>query len=152
VVDSVLFKNRSDDFYSLFLKITTIAKYIKKPEGMNAIATYKRAKNILEQNEQIIKDAIFGNPDVVLFNSEIEETLLVKINEIKDYFTTPSRLRDSAKTIQMLSEVKLITDQFFEEVKVNDDNEDVKKNRLELLLLMCKTFDNFTDFSKFEGA
>ena len=152
VVDSVLFKNRSDDFYSLFLKITTIAKYIKKPEGMNAIATYKRAKNILEQNEQIIKDTIFGNPDVVLFNSEIEETLLVKINEIKDYFTTPSRLRDSVKTIQMLSEVKLITDQFFEEVKVNDDNEDVKKNRLELLLLMCKTFDNFTDFSKFEGT
>jgi len=152
VVDSVLFKNRSDDFYSLFLKITTIAKHIKKTEGMNAIATYKRAKNILEQNEQIIKDTIFGNPDVVLFNSEIEETLLVKINEIKDYFTTPSRLRDSAKTIQMLSEVKLITDQFFEEVKVNDDNEDVKKNRLELLLLMCKTFDNFTDFSKFEGA
>ena len=152
VVDSVLFKNRSDDFYSLFLKITTIAKYIKKPEGMNAIATYKRAKNILEQNEQIIKDTIFGNPDVVLFNSEIEETLLVKINEIKDYFTTPSRLRDSVKTIQMLSEVKLITDQFFEEVKVNDDNEDVKKNRLELLLLMCKTFDNFTDFSKFKGA
>ena len=152
VVDSVLFKNRSDDFYSLFLKITTIAKYIKKPEGMNAIATYKRAKNILEQNEQIIKDIIFGNPDVILFNSEIEETLLVKINEIKDYFTTPSRLRDSAKTIQMLSEVKLITDQFFEEVKVNDDNEDVKKNRLELLLLMCKTFDNFTDFSKFEGT
>ena len=152
VVDSVLFKNRSDDFYSLFLKITTIAKYIKKPEGMNAIATYKRAKNILEQNEQIIKDTIFGNPDVVLFNSEIEETLLIKINDIRDYFTTPSRLRDSAKTIQMLSEVKLITDQFFEEVKVNDDNEDVKKNRLELLLLMCKTFDNFTDFSKFEGA
>ena len=31
------------------------------------------------------------------------------------------------------------------------DNEEVKKNRLELLLLMCKTFDNFTDFSKFEG-
>ena len=149
VVDSVLFKNRSDDFYSLFLKITTIAKYIKKSEGMNAIASYKRAKNILDQNEKIIKDNIFGNPDVILFNSEIEETLLVKINEIKDYFTTPSRLRDSSKTIQMLSEVKLITDRFFEEVKVNDDNEDVKKNRLELLFLMCKTFDNFIDFSKF---
>jgi glycyl-tRNA synthetase beta chain len=51
----------------------------------------------------------------------------------------------------MLSEVKVTTDQFFEEVKVNDENEEVKKNRLELLLLMCKTFDNFTDFSKFEG-
>ena len=86
-----------------------------------------------------------------MFNSEIEETLFAKINEVKEYFTTPSRLRDSKKTIQMLSEVKVITDQFFEEVKVNDENEEVKKNRLELLLLMCKTFDNFTDFSKFEG-
>ena len=69
----------------------------------------------------------------------------------KNTLQPPSRLRDSKKTIQMLSEVKVTTDQFFEEVKVNDENEEVKKNRLELLLLMCKTFDNFTDFSKFEG-
>lgn len=151
VVDSVLNNNRSDDFYTLFLKIITIAKCIKQPEGINSIAAYKRAKNILEQNEDIIKGNIFGTPDIVLFNSEIEETLFAKINEVKEYFTTPSRLRDSKKTIQMLSEVKVITDQFFEEVKVNDENEEVKKNRLELLLLMCKTFDNFTDFSKFEG-
>ncbi|NCU46944.1 MAG: glycyl-tRNA synthetase subunit beta, partial [Candidatus Fonsibacter lacus] len=25
-----------------------------------------------------------------------------------------------------------------------------KKNRLELLFLLCKTFDSFADFSKFE--
>lgn len=135
----------------MFLKIITITKCIKQPEGINSIAAYKRAKNILEQNEDIIKGNIFGTPDIVLFNSEIEETLFAKINEVKEYFTTPSRLRNSKKTIQMLSEVKVITDQFFEEVKVNDENEEVKKNRLELLLLMCKTFDNFTDFSKFEG-
>jgi glycyl-tRNA synthetase beta chain len=151
VVDSVLNNNRSDDFYTLFLKIITIEKCIKQPEGINSIAAYKRAKNILEQNQDITKGKIFGTPDIVLFNSEIEETLLTKINEVKEYFTTPSRLRDSKKTIQMLSEVKVITDQFFEEVKVNDENEEVKKNRLELLLLMCKTFDNFTDFSKLEG-
>ena len=100
----------------------------------------------------MVKESIFGTPDPVLFKSEIENNLLIKINEIREYFTTPSRLRDSQKSIKMLSEVKILTDQFFEEVKVNDDNEDVKKNRLELLFLMCKTFDNFTDFSKLEGA
>ena len=152
VVDSVLSNNRSDDFYNLYLKITTIAKYIKQPDGINSIAAYKRAKNILEQNDQIVKDNIFGNPDPVLFNTEIEENLLANIQEVREYFTTPSRLRDSQKSIKMLSDVKVLTDRFFEEVKVNDDNEEVKKNRLELLFLMCKTFDNFTDFSKLEGA
>ena len=152
VVDSVLSNNRSDDFYNLYLKITTIAKCIKQPDGINSIAVYKRAKNILEQNDQIVKDNIFGNPDPVLFNTEIEENLLANIQEVREYFTTPSRLRDSQKSIKMLSDVKVFTDRFFEEVKVNDDNEEVKKNRLELLFLMCKTFDNFTDFSKLEGA
>lgn len=152
VVDSVLSNNRSDDFYNLYLKITTIAKCIKQPDGINSIAVYKRAKNILEQNDQIVKDNIFGNPDPVLFNTEIEENLLANIQEVREYFTTPSRLRDSQKSIKMLSDVKVLTDRFFEEVKVNDDNEEVKKNRLELLFLMCKTFDNFTDFSKLEGA
>ena len=152
VVDSVLSNNRSDDFYNLYLKITTIAKYIKQPDGINSIAAYKRAKNILEQNDQMVKDNIFGNPDPVLFNTEIEKNLLANIQEVREYFTTPSRLRDSQKSIKMLSDVKIFTDKFFEEVKVNDDNEEVKKNRLELLFLMCKTFDNFTDFSKLEGA
>ena len=152
VVDSVLSNNRSDDFYNLYLKITTIAKCIKQPDGINSIAVYKRAKNILEQNDQMVKDNIFGNPDPVLFNTEIEENLLANIQEVREYFTTPSRLRDSQKSIKMLSDVKVLTDRFFEEVKVNDDNEEVKKNRLELLFLMCKTFENFTDFSKLEGA
>ena len=152
VVDSVLSNNRSDDFYNLYLKITTIAKCIKQPDGINSIAAYKRAKNILEQNDQMVKDNIFGNPDPVLFNTEIEENLLANIQEVREYFTTPSRLRDSQKSIKMLSDVKVLTDRFFEEVKINDDNEEVKKNRLELLFLMCKTFDNFTDFSKLEGA
>jgi len=152
VVDSVLSNNRSDDFYNLYLKITTIAKYIKQPDGINSIAAYKRAKNILEQNDQMVKDNIFGNPDPVLFSTETEENLLASIQEVREYFTTPSRLRDSQKSIKMLSDIKILTDKFFEEVKVNDDNEEVKKNRLELLFLMCKTFDNFTDFSKLEGA
>ena len=40
---------------------------------------------------------------------------------------------------------------FFENVKVNDENELIKKNRLELLNLLCKSFDNFFNFSKIEG-
>ena len=44
------------------------------------------------------------------------------------------------------------TDIFFENVIVNDENSDIKKNRLELLQMFCTTYNNFIDFSKVEGV
>jgi glycyl-tRNA synthetase beta chain len=51
-----------------------------------------------------------------------------------------------------LAEAKSTTDNFFDNVIVNDENLDIKKNRLKLLQMFCKTYNNFVDFSKVEGA
>ena len=40
---------------------------------------------------------------------------------------------------------------FFDNVKVNDDNKSIQKNRLELLQMLCKTFDNYITFSSIEN-
>ena len=56
------------------------------------------------------------------------------------------------ETLRMLSQAKFVTDNFFDNVIVNDENSDIKKNRLELLQMFCKTYNNFIDFSKVEGA
>ena len=50
-----------------------------------------------------------------------------------------------------MSEIKELTDNFFDKVKVNDDNHDIKNNRLELLKMFCNIFNNFINFSKLEG-
>ena len=50
-----------------------------------------------------------------------------------------------------LAEIKPLTDSFFDNVVVNDDNNDIKNNRLELLKMFCNTFNNFVNFSKLEG-
>ena len=97
-------------------------------------------------------EELFGNPNNVLFQHPCEDEIMIKLNEVRDYFTTPSRLRDNEKSIVLLSELKPMMDNFFENVKVNDDNQQVKKNRLELLTLLCKTFEKFTDFSKLDGS
>ena len=49
-------------------------------------------------------------------------------------------------------EAKSTTDNFFNNVIVNDENSDIKKNRLKLLQMFCKTYISFIDFSKMEGA
>ena len=52
--------------------------------------------------------------------------------------------------IKILSICKSEVNEFFENVIVNDDDETIKKNRLELLSMLCKSFDNYFNFSKIE--
>ena len=68
-------------------------------------------------------------------------------------FSSTKRQESYDETLKILAEAKLhTTDNFFENVIVNDENSDIKKNRLELLKMFCKTYNNFIDFSKVEGA
>jgi len=151
IVNSTLQNNRLDDFYLLYKNINELSKCFKKPQGRDSISIFKRSKNILDTS--ITNDEeFFGNPENILFQHPVEDEILIKLNEIRDYFTTPSRLRDNNKTVSLLSELKPMTDNFFDNVKVNDDNQQVRNNRLELLTLLCKTFEKFTDFSKLDGS
>jgi glycyl-tRNA synthetase beta chain len=150
VIESVLFNSRSDDYFSLFTKIKNLNKVVKSEDGQNVIAVYKRCTNILDQSKKDLKQEFFGDPDTVIFKHNEENFLLEKINEIREHYTTPARLRTVEQTMGLLAGTKSFVDKFFDNVKVNDENEQIKKNRLELLFLLCKTFDSFADFSKIE--
>ena len=41
---------------------------------------------------------------------------------------------------------------FFDNIIVNDNDEIIRKNRLELLQMFCRTFENYINFSKIESA
>ena len=122
-------------------------KHIKREVGMNAVNSYKRAANILDKENK----SISGRPDAVLFRKIEEKQLYEKINEIRKAFTVKDSNKDYEDLLIKLSHTKDSTDNFFDNVVVNDENQDIKNNRLELLKLFCNTFDNFIDFSKLEG-
>ena len=151
ITNSILQNNRLDDFYLLYKNINELSKCFKKQQGKDSISIFKRSKNILDSSISNDEE-FFGNPENILFQHPVEDEILIKLNEIREYFTTPSRLRDNDKTVFLLSELKPMTDNFFNNVKVNDDNQQVRNNRLELLTLLCKTFEKFTDFSKLDGS
>ena len=142
----------SDDFVSLHKKCLILNKYLKKDLGKNILTTYKRASNILNQEKKTINLKITGEPNSILFNKDEEKLLFNQINEVRKYFSSVIKNENYEKTLEILSSAKKTTDNFFENVVVNDENENVKKNRLELLEMFCNTFDNFIDFSKVEGA
>ena len=142
----------SDDFVSLHKKCLILNKYLKKDLGKNILTTYKRASNILNQEKKTINLKITGEPNSILFNKDEEKLLFDQINEVRKYYSNVIKDENYKKTLEILSSAKKTTDNFFENVVVNDENENVKKNRLELLEMFCNTFDNFIDFSKVEGA
>ena len=49
------------------------------------------------------------------------------------------------------SESKKVISDFFDNVKVNDEDKNIKKNRLELLQMLCRTFNNYINFSNIES-
>ena len=93
-----------------------------------------------------------GQPDSFLFKKDEEKNLYNKINEIRQYFSNTKKNENYEETLKILAAAKSSADIFFDNVIVNDKNLDIKKNRLELLQMFCKTYNNFMDFSKVEGA
>ena len=104
--------------------------------------------NILIDREKNISKS---GPDAVLFKQDEEKELFDKINDIRKAFTYKERKESYENHLKLLSDAKLSTDKFFDNVKVNDENNDIKNNRLELLQRLCSTFNTFIDFSKLEG-
>ncbi len=138
----------SDNYFDLYKKNTSMNKYINKEAGINAISSYKRAFKIVES----AKENLSGRPDSVLFRKDEEKHLFEKLNEIRKSLTANEQEKDYEKLLLSLSEIKIFTDKFFDNVIVNDDNNDIKNNRLELLKMFCNIFNNFINFSKLEGT
>ena len=151
IIEAVDSSHSSDNFLELYRKCLIINKNISKDIYKNIISTYKRASNIIDHELRHQKDKIIGQPESYLFKKEEEKNLFDKINNIRKYFSSVKTDESYDETLRILAEAKSTTDNFFDNVIVNDDNSDIKKNRLELLQMFCKTYNNFIDFSKVEG-
>ena len=148
IIEASISSHRGDNFFELFNKSILMNKFINKDIGINAINSYKRAFNIIDK----IDKEIDGRPDAVLFRKDEEKALFNKINEIRKSLTVKDDHKDFEKLLKNFSETKILTDNFFDKVKVNDDNDDIKNNRLHLLKMFCNTFNSFINFSKLEGV
>ena len=73
------------------------------------------------------------------------------MNDIRKYFLSIGKDENYEESLKILSSIKNEVNDFFDNVIVNDEDIIIKKNRLELLNMLCKTFDNYFNFSKIEA-
>ena len=136
-----------DQSVIIFGKAKSLNKFIDKPNGIDVISSFKRASSILESELKDKKLELSNTTDPGIFKTEFEKNLYKKIVELKKYFQNINKDEDFNLTINNLAGSKKVIFDFFDNVIVNEDDITIKKNRLELIQMLCKTFDYYVNFS-----
>ena len=150
IIESASSSFTIDELLKIYKKSQVLNKSINKEFGQDAVAIYKRSSNIL-LSEQKNLEKYSGSADPGLFKNDYEKNLYKKIHEIRKYFSSVGREENFEESLVILSSSKSQVNDFFDNVVVNDPDDAIKKNRLELLAMLCKSFDNYFNFSKIEA-
>ena len=152
IIQASISSSNLDQSVIIFNKAKNLNKIINKQNGIDIISSYKRASNILESELKKDKIELSNTTDPGIFKTELEKNLFKKINELRKYFSSINNDENFVQTLDNLASIKREVFDFFDNVIVNEDDLVIKKNRLELIQMMCKTFDNYVNFSLIESS
>ena len=139
-----------DNMVKAYNKALILNKLINQEIGQALLVSYKRASNILDHELKNQELELSNAVDPVLFKNDFEKNLYKKINDLRKYFTSINKDENYELSLSNLAESKSIIFEFFDNVIVNDEDKTIQKNRLELLQMLCKTFDSYLNFSTIE--
>ena len=150
IINASINSDGIDHLNKIYRKASTLDKVINKKIGEDIVASYKRASNILGNELKNSDFELANTTDPGIFKSDYEKNLLKKINELRKYFSSINKDENYTLSLDNLASAKKVIFDFFDNVKVNDEEQNIKKNRLELLQMLCRTFDNYVIFSNIE--
>ena len=146
IIDASISLFSLNKLFSSFEKAKSLNKIINNQIGLDITSSYKRASNILDNEMKNNKVEIVNSTDPGIFKTDFETNLYNKIIEIKKYYSGINNDENFEKSLMILAGAKKEVFEFFDNVKVKEENETLRKNRLELINMLCKTFQNFTNF------
>ena len=146
IIDASTSSFSLNKLFSSFEKARILNKIINNQDGLDITSSYKRASNILDYEIKNSGIEITNSTDPEIFKTDFEKNLYKKIVEIKKYYSDINNDENYEKSLSILAAAKKEIFDFFDNVKVNEENENLRKNRLELINMLCKTFQNFINF------
>ncbi len=113
----------------------------KQRKDFDAIMVgFKRVVNIL-------KDGEFGNVNAAILAEDAEKELYQTFQTIKDSCAVAIESGDYQKALELLADLRLPIDGFFDNVMVMAEDQAIRQNRLALLGQIAAIFKNIADFS-----
>jgi glycyl-tRNA synthetase beta chain len=152
IIEASINSNGINNVIKVYKKALILNKLINKEIGQTIISCYKRASNILNHELKNQELELSDNTDPGLFKNDFEKNLYKKIHDLRKYFTSVNKDENYELSLSNLAESKSTLFNFFDNVMVKDEDKAIQKNRLELLQMLCKTFDNYLNFSNIESS
>ena len=146
IIDASILSFSCNKLFSSFEKAKSLNKIIDNHIGLDITSSFKRASNILDSEMKNNEVEIKNTTDPGIFKTDFEKNLYKKVKEIKKYYSSIDNDENYEKSLSILADAKKEVFEFFDNVKVNEDNESLRKNRLELINMLCKTFQNYINF------
>jgi glycyl-tRNA synthetase beta chain len=150
LVDAVFALEGQDDLLMIVRRVEALGKFLDTEDGKNLLAGTKRASNILRIEEKKDGKVYDGAPDATLYTLPEERGLAKAIDQVKAETSAAVAKEDFAGAMMAMAKLRPAVDAFFDKVKVNDDDPNVRENRLKLLNEIRAATRAVADFSKIQ--
>lgn len=122
-----------DDLVLLVTRVRALQEFLGTDDGVNLLAGYKRASNIVGAEEK--KDGVeySGSPDPKFTELDEERALFAALEKVEVAIAHAIEKEEFSVAMTEMATLRAPIDLFFEKVTVNADNKIVRRNRLCLL-------------------
>ena len=151
LIDAVFSLGNEDDLVRLVARVEALQAFLKSDDGVNLLAGYKRAANILKVEEKKDDRTYLAKVEDGLLSEPSEKSLYAALARAISAIGPALDKEDFAAAMQQMAALRVPVDAFFEAVKVNADDPKVRANRLHLLAGLRAALLRVADFSKIEG-
>jgi glycyl-tRNA synthetase beta chain len=151
LIDAVFSLGHEDDLVRLVARVEALQVFLKSDDGANLLAGYKRAVNILKIEEKKDGKTFISEVSEKLLSEPAEKSLFAALGKARAASTAALAKEDFAAAMSQMASLRVPVDAFFEGVKVNVDDKQIRENRLNLLASLRATLHQVADFSKIEG-
>jgi glycyl-tRNA synthetase beta chain len=150
LVDAV-FALEQDDILRIVRRVEALGKFLDSEDGKNLLVGYRRAANILRDEEKKDKKSHAGEPDAKLYTAPEEKALAKTIETAEKEITGVLKKEDFEAAMAAMAKLRSPVDRFFDKVTVNVDDNKLRENRLKLLDRIRAATRSVADFSRIEG-
>ena len=152
VIDACLPLPGNDDLVLLVAHVRALQDFLATEDGANLLAGYKRATNILTQEEK--KDGVEYSldPDPNFAETPEERALFTALDAAEVALGPALAAEDFAAAMTALARLRAPIDAFFDTTVVNADSPAVRRNRLCLLNRIRSVMNRVAVFSAVEGG
>lgn len=151
LVDAVFALGSQDDLLLITLRVEALGKFLDTEDGTNLLAGYKRAVNILRDEEKKSDQKFDGAVDEKLLAEPEEKALAAAIDSAIPAASKAVGAEDFEAAMTALAALRAPVDAFFDQVMVNAPDDNVRANRLRLLNQIRQATLAVADFSKVGG-